>query len=303
MTKRIPITVLSGYLGSGKTTIINHVLSQATDMKLVVLVNDFGAINVDAKLIKNVDGDTLELTNGCVCCSIGNDLGAALQELASRPNPPDRSLLEASGVAETSRIARFAGHWPGFELDSVIVAADVELVRARSNDKFVGRLVRSQLQSADVIALTKTDLADQKKVDDVRAWLTALDPEIRTFEAPMGKMPLEVVFCSEPKAAGDKPKAIDKAHSQFSTTCWRPDRPVDTVKLRQILQSLPNSVHRAKGVVVDAITGEGLLVQCVGRRCQFTEKLVPNQLGLVLISTGSSVDLAIVCSKLETCVV
>ncbi|MFD2857810.1 CobW family GTP-binding protein [Seohaeicola zhoushanensis] len=173
MSGRIPVTVLSGYLGAGKTTILNRVLAGAGGQRVAVLVNDFGPINIDAALVRQRGRDVIELSNGCVCCTIGDDLGATLSAIAVRPERPDRVLIEASGVAEPARIGMLAGHWPGFELDAVLVAADAETIRRRAGDKFVGQLVRNQLDSADIVLLTKTDLCEPEDVHATEAWLRA----------------------------------------------------------------------------------------------------------------------------------
>jgi G3E family GTPase len=190
MSGRIPVTVLSGYLGAGKTTIINRVLTGGHGLRLGVLVNDFGPVNIDARLIAAEGDNLVEMSNGCVCCSINDDLGEAMNAIAARPNPPQRLLLEASGVAEPARIAMMAGHWPGFELDAVVVAADAETVEARARDKYVGRLIRNQLLAADLIVLTKGDLVGPERLAKVTDWLLELQPEVRIVHALDGQVPV-----------------------------------------------------------------------------------------------------------------
>ena len=104
--RRAPVTLIGGYLGSGKTTVLNHLIRHADGRRLVVLVNDIGAVNVDAALVAEHDGDTMTLTNGCVCCSITDDLGLTLESIRQMPEPPDHVVMELSGVAEPARVAR-----------------------------------------------------------------------------------------------------------------------------------------------------------------------------------------------------
>jgi G3E family GTPase len=300
--RRIPVSILSGYLGAGKTTIINHVLAEPHGRRLAVLVNDFGPINIDGRLIGSRNAATIELTNGCVCCSIGDDMGEALTALAGWPDPPDHVLVEASGVAEPARIARSAGYWPGFELDAVVVAADAETVEARSRDKFVGTLVRSQLRSADIVALTKTDLVEAAARQEVRRWIACQAPQASCIEAVQGRVPAGVVFGRRdgggpvgPVGAGD---ALHH-HAPHVTACWRPRGPVDAGMLSELLAGLPDTVHRAKGLVVERRSGKGLLVQAVGRRCSIASHPGPVDAALVLISTGSRAELEAVCARLD----
>lgn len=299
MSRRIPVTILSGYLGAGKTTIVNHVLAEAHGRRLAVLVNDFGPINIDAGLIGSRTAATIELTNGCVCCTIGDDMGEALTALTEWADPPDHVLVEASGVAEPARIARSAGYWPGFELDAVIVAADAETVRARARDKFVGALVHSQLRSADLIALTKTDLVEAAALDGVRRWITCQAPQASCIDAVQGDVPAGIVVGRTGAGPWFEAEEEDHPHAHHVTACWRPGGPVDVARLSDLLAALPDTVHRAKGLVVDRDSGEGRLVQAVGRRCTVTPHSGPLDPALVLISTGGRAELDAVCAKLD----
>ena len=299
MTRRIPVTILSGYLGAGKTTIINHVLADPRGRRVAVLVNDFGPINIDAALIRSRDAETIELTNGCVCCSIGDDMGDALTAISEWAQPPQHVLVEASGVAETARIARAAGYWPGFELDAVVVAADAETVQARAEDKFVGTLVRSQLRSADIVAMTKPDLVEPHALEDVRRWLACEAPQASLVEAIQGDVPAAVVFGR--RNDGLRPETEDAMHphAHHATACWRPAGPVDMTALSALLTDLPDNLHRAKGFVMDRQSGESRLVQVVGRRCSITPHPDPAEPALVLISTGGRDALEEVCTRLD----
>lgn len=295
MSPRIPITILSGYLGAGKTTIINRVLSGDPGLRVAVLVNDFGAINIDANLIAAEEEDRISLTNGCVCCSIGDDLGAALDTQAARDTPPEHVLLEASGVAEPKRIAMHAGYWPGFELDALIVAVDAETVRNRVDDKFVGRLVRSQIASAELIALTKTDLIGPEATRDVIRFLRTLTTDIRIIETPGGAMPTDLMFGNTttpvrlPLAA--TADAEDTQHDQLQSRTWVPETPLSQDRLETTLATLPSFVHRVKGFFYSAVTGRMILLQVVGRRFSFSAAPEGSQAGLVIIGTGTSSEM------------
>ncbi len=119
---RIPFSVIGGFLGAGKTTLLNHWLRHAQGQRLALLVNDFGAINIDADLIEAHAGDTIALTNGCVCCQIGDDLSLALLRVLDSARRFDAVIVEASGVADPGRIAQLGRADPRLRLDAVIVA-------------------------------------------------------------------------------------------------------------------------------------------------------------------------------------
>jgi len=108
-TGRIPMVVLGGWLGAGKTTLVNRLLRAAHDERIAVVVNDIGEVNLDAELVAARDGDTVELTNGCVCCSMGESLALTLRDLVLAERPPDRLVVEASGGAGSGRTAWW---WP-----------------------------------------------------------------------------------------------------------------------------------------------------------------------------------------------
>lgn len=190
----IPITIAGGYLGAGKTSLINHVLAGKHGRRVTVLVNDFGAINIDAKLIENSADDTINLTNGCACCAIQDDLGSALQTQIERASPPDHILIEMSGVAEPARIQGYAEAWPGVHLDCVVTLADAETVRSRAADKFVGRVVQRQLSAADFLVLNKVDLVSDDERLRAAAWLRERCPDSRLIEAIHGAVDAAVLF-------------------------------------------------------------------------------------------------------------
>ena len=139
-TPAIPVTIIGGYLGAGKTTLLNTLLRGDHGLRLAILVNDFGSINIDAALIAIHDGETISLTNGCVCCSMVDNLAITLLELLGREPPPDQIVIEASGVADPHRIVFYGAADPRLRLDGLILVADAETLPLRLRDKIHRRV-------------------------------------------------------------------------------------------------------------------------------------------------------------------
>ena len=134
---RLPLTVIGGYLGAGKTTLINRLLAEDHGARVMVMVNDFGAVNIDAALLKSAGSDTLELTNGCVCCTMGADLYMALGRALDREPRPDHLVIEASGIADPKKIANAARAEPEMEYGGIALVVDGENFTALASDALI----------------------------------------------------------------------------------------------------------------------------------------------------------------------
>lgn len=165
-----PLTVIGGFLGAGKTTLLNHLLSTPNVPRLAVLVNDFGAINLDASLIASRDGNTVALTNGCVCCTMGDDLSNALiQVLAAQP-PFEGIVVEASGVSDPWRIAQIGLVDPDLRLDAIVVLVDANAVLQQAADPRLVDALATQLKRADLLVINKASDADAATREAVAHW-------------------------------------------------------------------------------------------------------------------------------------
>ena len=256
----IPVTVIGGYLGAGKTTCLNRLLAADHGLRLAVLVNDFGAVNIDANLIARHDGETIALTNGCVCCAIADDLGAALQAQVARQPPPDRPpdhiIIEASGVADPARVMQLAGNWPGCRPAGTAVLVDAATIRARAADKFVGRLAVQQMQAAHLLVLNKLDLLPGGEGAQVRAWAQEQAGPVEVVESRFGRVdPARLLGLGDAVLpVGATLAETGDANHGLSSVVWRPAGPVHADALERLLAARPD-IHRAKGVVA---TGTGL---------------------------------------------
>lgn len=179
----ISLKIVGGYLGAGKTTLINELLDGTKD-KIAVVVNDFGDVNIDAKLIRSANGDTIELTNGCICCSLGDGLGELLPRLARRVDL-DAVVIEVSGVGEPGKLASWASH-PGFRPGGVVVCADATALPRLANDAYMGDTVRNQLAVADLVLLTKVDRASEKQLLAGRGIVAATNAAAPTLAPSRG---------------------------------------------------------------------------------------------------------------------
>lgn len=160
----MPLTVIGGFLGAGKTTLLNQLLSQSNGQRLAVLVNDFGELNIDAELIASSAGDIVALTNGCVCCSIGDDLSTALIRVLDAEPPYEGIVIEASGVSDPWRIAQIGLAAPELFLEGVIVLIDASVVLLQARDLLLADVLLRQVQAADLVVLNKSDLSNPQKL-------------------------------------------------------------------------------------------------------------------------------------------
>jgi len=281
----IPLTILTGFLGAGKTTLLNCILNGNHGLKVAVLVNDFGSINIDAELVVGVESNVISLANGCICCTIRDDLIATVMETISRPEKPEYILLEASGVAEPSGIAVTFNN-PGFRdrirLDSILCVVDAEQVFAAPE---MMELKIFQMACADMVILNKVDLVDRNQIDKIKTWLDSRFHRYRLIEASQANVPLPVLLSvgrfdparldvnAHPR---EESRCIDPncgheghhEHSEaFSTWSYETDQSLSLEALREAASKLPANIYRAKGVIYTSDAPERRAVlQVVGRR-------------------------------------
>ncbi len=249
--ERIATTVIGGYLGAGKTTLLNRILAEAGE-GTVVLVNDFGSVNIDERLVAGSADGIVALANGCICCSIADGFSAALDRIRALRPAPARLVVEASGVSDPAKVAVYAS-LPGFRLAAVIVVADAEQIRRHADDRYVGDVVVDQLAAADLLVINKCDLVAPGILGELRAWVAERAPGAAIVEAVRADVPLAVALGSADLQRDRFPPAHDHLHdagdTRFQTWTFAVPGPVDPAALEEILAELPASVMRVKGIV------------------------------------------------------
>lgn len=249
----IPVTVLTGFLGSGKTTLVNRLLKERPGTRFGLVVNEFGEASLETQLVETRRRPIHELPSGCLCCVSDGDLKGALAALVKKDPRVNHILVEASGLSSPGPLLGVLTQDGPFGLSGVFCLADASTFLAHEKDfPALGR----QLAFADAVFLTKTDLVEPAAADAVRARLGALKPGVKVFDTA-AKLPWTTLFETASDPAGEAPgPAAPKRrffqggrHHEAEILEYTTDQPLDPDRLREVFATLEPAILRAKGIV------------------------------------------------------
>lgn len=293
-----PLTIITGFLGAGKTTLLNRILNGDHGLRIAVLVNDFGAVNIDSDLVAatSVDGDAISLSNGCICCTIRGDLLQAVEDLFTTDAPPEYVIIETSGVSDPLEVALTFRDVPRMQalvrIDSIITLIDAEQFHDLRHDDEYTVLAMNQVGMADIIIMNKVDLVDEPALKQVEKDIAQIMPDARVFQTTHANVPLELLLgvgAYDPQRTAERTPADvhvhesgadhhhDHAHTDhstvFDTWSWTTTKPLSLREVQRATQKLPASIFRLKGILHTHDEPETRLVlHVVGRRVTVTRE-------------------------------
>jgi G3E family GTPase len=308
----LPVTIITGFLGSGKTTLLNQILQNNQNLKVAVLVNEFGDINIDSQLLVSYDDDMVELSNGCICCTINEGLVKAVQRILAKAEKVDRLIIETTGVADPLPIIlTFVGSdFRDFtRLDSVITVVDAETF---TPEHFDSEAAFKQITFADILLLNKTDLIDEEQLRGLETYIASIKQNPRIIHTQYAQVPLplilDVCLTATDNYILEEHHEHHHHHSHhleadgFVSMSFQSDKPFDVYKFQKFLtEQLPLEVFRAKGIVWFAGSELRHVFQLCGQRSDFKSDRWSTPPANQLVFIGRHLDTDKLGQQLNNC--
>lgn len=284
--KETPVILISGYLGAGKTTLINNLLRQPNGKRLAVLVNEFGELAIDEDLIEAKNDNLISISGGCICCSFGDDLSGALSDLAKFLPTPDYILIESSGVALPNQIVANVGLLDKFFMAGVVCIVDCSNVLQKLRDGYVSDLIANQIESSNLVILNKTDACSTQKLELIKEQISVNLNANLIASTTFSNISFEIL--EELQGISAEYSSTSHADDIFDSIVIYPTNIQHPDELGKILLNI-NGLERAKGYF-DDISGNKWLIQISSGTMQLSK--VPNHfsVGLVLIGLKGHLD-------------
>ena len=261
----IPLTLISGYLGTGKTTLINNLL-RTTKKKIALLVNDFGDVNIDESLIEARTESVMSIAGGCVCCSYGNELIETLESMSSSKFLPDHIVLEASGIALPSKIIQTISLMDFLSFHGTVLLTDASRLTSQLNDVYISDTISLQIEQHDLLVLNKTDLLKEAELLNCINTLSKrfeIRKFLKTVNAHIEEKDMLLDFDPSERDKSDKIKLEKKQEHGFISSTIKPTGTINTDALSMLLQDPIYNIERAKGFFKNK-KGEACTIQYDG---------------------------------------
>jgi len=277
----IPLTLISGYLGTGKTTLINNLL-RTTKKKIALLVNDFGDVNIDESLIETRTDSVLSIAGGCVCCSYGNELIETLESMNSNEILPDHIVLEASGIALPSKIIQTISLMDFLSFHGTVLLTDASRLRSQLNDLYISDTISLQIEQHDLLVLNKTDLLEEDEL------LNCIDTLSKRFEIRKFLKTVNAYIEEEDMlldfGPSHKINLEKKQEHGFISSTIKPTGTMNAEALSTLLRDPVYNIERAKGFFKNK-KGEVCTIQYDGLTLKI-EKTEKNEKESVFVVIG-----------------